>query len=165
VVVGVAEVGVAEGAEEEEAGVVAIETEETMMIIMMATISVTKRGRRETILGIGMNLATGMAERSGAGTEIVVIVMTKDGREGEEGAGEEEEEEGGDLAAIVTMTEEMREGVGGDVTIGAREMKELERDKRDVVKAETEMTGTERERIMIIKYSHKKSSTSVFGVY
>ena len=63
-----------------------------------------------------------------------------------EGAGEEEEE--GDLAAIVTMREERREEIGGDMTTGVMAMMEVERDKTDAVKAETEMIGTER--IMII---------------
>ena len=148
VVVGVAvveEVGVAEGAEEgEEAGaVVATETEEITTTTMVAMINViTKRGR-ETILGI--------AKRIGTGTEIVAIAMTNDGREGEEGAGEEEEEEGEDLAAIVTMKEERREGIGGDVTTGVMVMMEVERDKTDAVKAETEMIGTER--IIMINFN------------
>lgn len=139
----VEEVGVAEGAEEgEEAGaVVARETEEITTTTMVAMINViTKRGR-EIILET--------TKRIGTGTEIVAIVTTNDGREGEEGAGEgEEEEEGGDLAAIVTMREERREGIGGDVTTGLMAMKEVERDKTNAVKAETEMIGTER--IMII---------------
>ena len=139
----VEEVGVAEGAEEgEEAGaVVARETEEIMMTTMVAMINViTKRGR-ETILGI--------VKRIGTGTEIVAIATTNDGREGEEGAGEEgEEEEGGDLAVIVMMREERREGIGGDVMTGLMVMMEVVRDKTDAVKAETEMIGTDR--IMII---------------
>ena len=142
VVVGVAvveEVGVAEGVEEgEEAGVVvAIETEETMMTMMVAMINmITKRGRKTTL---------GIAEMIGVGTETVVIVTTNDGREGEEGAGEEEEE-GGGLAAIVTMREERREGIGGDVTTWVMVMKEVERDK-----AETEMIGTERIMLSLMK--------------
>ena len=147
VVVGVAvveEVGVAEGVEEgEEAGVaVAIETEETMMTMMVAMINmIMKRGRKTTL---------GIAEMIGIGTETVVIVTTNDGREGEEGAGEEEEE-GGGLAAIVMMREERREGIRGDVTTWVMAMKEVERDKIDAVKAETEMIGTERIMLSLMK--------------
>ena len=134
VVVGVVEeVGVAEGVEEEVVGVAAIEIETETMMTM--TVIVVMKKDRETILGIVMTLATGKVERGNVG---VVIVMTTDGREGEE-AGEEE----GDLAAIVTMTER-REGIeiGGDVMIGVMVMKMVERDERGAVKAETGMIGT-----------------------
>lgn len=139
VVVGVVEeVGVAEVEEVVGVAIIEIETEVTMTMTMMI---VMMKKDRETILGIVTTPATGKVERSDIGAGNVVIVMTKDGREGE-GAGEE----GGDSAAIVMMTER-REGVGigGDVTIGVMVTKMVERDerdKRDAVKAETGMIGT-----------------------